>query len=127
MAEGLTHLAAALTTMLNSAGFVAGVDALSVTVTVKVNVFAIVGVPDSEPFEASARPFGNAPEVIAQVKGGEPPLTTLNAKAAYGLLTTPAGGDTALTTIGESLIFTLTGTVPVRDGLEESVTLIVIG
>jgi hypothetical protein len=73
-----------VTAMLKGADLVAGVGALSVAVTVKLKVVAIVGVPDSEPFEASIRPFGSLPDVMAHLKGGEPPLATLNAKLAYG-------------------------------------------
>ena len=55
----------------------AGGCALSVAVTVKANEPAAVGVPDSVPSAASVRPPGKAPEVTAQVNGGEPPLATL--------------------------------------------------
>ena len=53
---------------------VPGVDALSVAVTLKANGPTAVGVPESVPSEASVSPPGKAPEVIAQVNGGEPPL-----------------------------------------------------
>jgi hypothetical protein len=64
--------------MVNGIEFVAGVAKLSVTVTAKVNEPVAVGVPESEPSEASVRPVGNAPDVTVQLKGGEPPLATLN-------------------------------------------------
>jgi hypothetical protein len=60
---------------------VPGVCALSVAVTVKANGPTAVGVPESVPSEASVSPPGRAPEVIAQVNGGEPPLA-LNEKPA---------------------------------------------
>jgi hypothetical protein len=53
--------------------------ALSVAVTVKVKVPAIVGVPDSMPSGESVRPPGKVPVVTAQVHGdGEPALATAN-------------------------------------------------
>jgi hypothetical protein len=39
----------------------------------------------------------------------------------------PAGGGVGLITIGESSITRLTDRVPVRDGVEESATAIVMG
>ena len=50
---------------------------LSVAVTVKLKIPAAVGVPLSRPFELRARPPGNAPEVIANVKGAVPPLAEM--------------------------------------------------
>ena len=52
----------------------AGGCALSVTVTVNVKEPAAVGVPVSDPSAPSMRPPGKAPEVIAHVNGGEPPV-----------------------------------------------------
>jgi hypothetical protein len=60
---------------------VPGACALSVALTVKANAPTEVGVPESVPSEASVSPAGKAPEVIAQVNGGEPPLA-LNEKPA---------------------------------------------
>src|SRR6478752_6875217 len=80
----------------------AGGCALSVALTVNANAPTEVGVPESVPSEASVSPAGKAPELIAQVNGGEPPLA-LNEKPAYGLVATPAGGaGDALTTTGEA-------------------------
>src|SRR5436853_606048 len=53
---------------------VPGFCALSVAVTLKANGPMAVGVPESVPSGASASPPGKAPEVTAQVNGGEPPL-----------------------------------------------------
>ena len=43
-----------------------------VTVTVKAEVPAAVGVPATTPPEESVRPTGNAPDVTAQAYGGVP-------------------------------------------------------
>ena len=46
---------------------------VSVTVTVKLNEAAMVGVPEIKPLEDMAQPVGRAPEVIAKVYGVVPP------------------------------------------------------
>ena len=56
------------------AEFVAGVGALSVTVTVNVDMPAALGVPPTEPVLTRLRPSGSAPEVIAQLSGRNPPV-----------------------------------------------------
>jgi hypothetical protein len=49
----------------------------SVTVTVKLNVPAVVGVPVTAPVEGfNVRPGGSEPVVIANVYGGAPPVAT---------------------------------------------------
>jgi hypothetical protein len=49
--------------------------ALSVTITVKLKVPAVVGVPEIIPVDVpSVRPFGRAPAVIDQVYGSKPPV-----------------------------------------------------
>ena len=56
-------------------GSVVRVPVLSVTATVKVNVPAVVGVPESPAGgdAASFRPGGSCPEMIDQVYGCTPP------------------------------------------------------
>ena len=56
-------------------GSVVRVPVLSVTATVKVNVPAVVGVPEipAGGDEASFRPGGSCPEMIDQVYGCTPP------------------------------------------------------
>jgi hypothetical protein len=55
-----------LTVMLNDCVAVCAVE--SVTLAVKLNVPAVVGVPEIDPLaEASVRPAGNAPELMLQL------------------------------------------------------------
>ena len=63
-------------TTVNGLMAVCGVGlALSVTVTVKLNVPAVVGVPSITPVTASrVRPVGSAPTVMLQVYGVVPPV-----------------------------------------------------
>jgi hypothetical protein len=62
-----------LTVMLNDCVAVCAVE--SVTLAVKLNVPAVVGVPEIDPLaEASVRPAGNAPELMFQLYGVVPPL-----------------------------------------------------
>jgi len=68
-----------------------GVAALSVTVTVKLNVPASVGVPVREPSVPSVRPSGNAPDVSFQMSGSKPPVA-VKLKPGYTVPLTPAGG-----------------------------------
>jgi hypothetical protein len=58
---------------------VSGVGTLeSVTMTVKVKVPTVVGVPETRPVElAMLRPGGSDPAVIDQVYGGVPPVTVM--------------------------------------------------
>ena len=49
--------------------------ALSVTLTVKLEVPALVGVPEIAPLEVRFRPAGREPEATTQVYGAVPPLT----------------------------------------------------
>ena len=61
--------------MTLDSGRLAVPDALSVTVTVKLNVPGVVGEPVSAPVAAfSVTPGGNAPVVTDHVYGGVPPL-----------------------------------------------------
>jgi hypothetical protein len=62
--------------MLNDCVAVCGVGAVeSVTLTVKLNVPAVVGVPEIVPLAAaSVRPAGNVPELMLQLYGVVPPL-----------------------------------------------------
>jgi hypothetical protein len=55
-------------------GCVAETDAPSVTIAVKLNVPAIVGVPEMAPELAMLNPDGNAPLMVLQVKGGLSPV-----------------------------------------------------
>ena len=68
-----------------------GVGALSVTVTMKLNVPASVGVPLREPSVPSVRPLGNAPVISFQVSGSNPPLA-VKLYPGYTVPLTPAGG-----------------------------------
>ena len=102
-------------------------EALSVAVTVKLADPALVGVPDNDPSLPSVRPGGGAPVVTFHVKGGEPPLATVNENPGYAYVTVPAGGvGVGAITIGESATSTLTGRIPVRAGIDESATMIVM-
>jgi hypothetical protein len=62
--------------MLNDCVAVCAVGTVeSITLTVKLNVPAVVGVPEIVPLAAtSVRPAGNAPELMLQVSGVVPPL-----------------------------------------------------
>ena len=55
-------------------GAVAVCAAASVTLAVKLNVPAVVGVPEIWPAEESVSPPGSAPALTVQVKGVVPPL-----------------------------------------------------
>jgi hypothetical protein len=71
-----TGVTAAATVMLNACAAVCAVGAVeSVTFAVKLNVPAVVGVPEIVPLAAaSVRPAGNAPELMLQLYGVVPPL-----------------------------------------------------
>jgi hypothetical protein len=62
--------------MLNDCVAVCAVGAVeSVTLAVKLNVPAVVGVPEIVPLAAaSVRPAGSAPELMLQLYGVVPPL-----------------------------------------------------
>ena len=60
--------------MVSEKLFVADCDKASVTVTVKVEVPILVGVPDITPVELSVRFVGSAPEARLQTRGPTPPL-----------------------------------------------------
>lgn len=64
-----TGVTAAATVMLNDFAAVCGVGAVeSVTLAVKLNDPAVVGVPEIVPLAAaSVRPAGNAPELMLQL------------------------------------------------------------
>jgi hypothetical protein len=57
---------------------------------VKVELPAVVGVPDSTPAELSVRPAGREPEFTDQVYGVVPPVAVRVTE--YGTPTVPAGG-----------------------------------
>jgi len=67
---------AAATVMLNACVAVCRVGAVeSVTLTAKLNVPAVVGVPEIVPLAAAiVRPAGNVPELMLQLYGVVPPL-----------------------------------------------------
>ena len=60
----------------------------SVTFAVKLDVPVRVGVPLMVPAADKERPFGNAPEAIDQLYGGEPPVA--ESVCEYGAPTVPA-------------------------------------
>ena len=63
---------------------------LSLTLTVRLEVPAVVGIPLTvQLFGASVSPAGSAPVVILQVKGGFPPVTPKT--WLYGVPTIPPG------------------------------------
>jgi hypothetical protein len=53
---------------------------VSLTLTENVDVPAVVGVPEMEPFELSDKPFGSEPEVSDHVYGGTPPAAPNDAE-----------------------------------------------
>jgi hypothetical protein len=55
--------------------FVAEAPTLSVTLTVKLDVAAVVGVPLMTPAALSVNPAGNVPALTDQVNGDVPPET----------------------------------------------------
>lgn len=63
--------------------------AVSVTRTTNTESPARVGVPESEPSIASARPAGKAPDSSAHAYGGAPPLA--DSEAEYAAPITPVG------------------------------------
>jgi hypothetical protein len=64
-----------------------------VALTLKVKVFAVVGVPDSNPFADSVKPFGNPPDETANVGDGYPEALNWYWKGAP---TVPSGGEVAV-------------------------------
>src|SRR5207253_1447174 len=84
--------------MLSGAGWMVTVNVLesdvllaSLTVTVKVYLPTVVGVPVSTPLPRNVRPGGMAPEVIEKVIGEAPPI--LPTVPEYPAPTTPSGSD----------------------------------
>ena len=62
--------------MLKGSELVAGDGALlSVTVTVKLKVLMLVGVPVRDPSVPRLRPGGKLPGVVLHVSGRDPPVT----------------------------------------------------
>jgi len=95
----------------------------SVTFRPKPKPPAVVGVPAIAPVaEVNVRPGGKPPEATVHVNGAVPPET--DAIALYATPTTPSGSDVIEK---ESCGFTTSANdaLPVRDGVEESVTCIV--
>lgn len=62
--------------MLKGSELITGVGALlSVTVTVKLKVLMLVGVPVRDPSGPRLRPGGKLPGVVLHVSGRNPPVT----------------------------------------------------
>jgi hypothetical protein len=83
--------------VVNDNGAVADTDALSVTLTVKFDDPAAVGVPDIV-LPERPRPAGRVPLEMDQVYGGDPPVAS--SVCEYGTPTVPAGNEDVLITSG---------------------------
>src|SRR5579863_1758558 len=77
--------------MLNGNELGTGFGELSVTVTVKLNVPTLVGMPLSDPSLPRVTPGGRFPAVMLQVNGRNPPVVP-KVNTPYGVPATPAGG-----------------------------------
>jgi hypothetical protein len=62
-------------------GIVAVLLPASATWTVKAKVPALVGVPETEPSDASVRPAGKAPSLIVHLYGWTPPVADMPTEA----------------------------------------------
>src|SRR5581483_3375876 len=100
-------------------GAVADPDPLSVTLTVKFAVPALVGVPDITP-PPRVRPAGSDPVATDQEYGGDPPDTV--SACEYGTPTVPAGKGDALIVRAGGLIVIESGAVADPDLLSVAFT-----
>jgi hypothetical protein len=107
-----TGVTAAATVTLNAFVAVCAVGTVeSVTLAVKLNDPAVVGVPEIVPLAAaSVRPGGNAPELMLQLYGVVPPLACN--VVVYAVPTVPPGSDGAVVSVNE---FVGDGARPVPD------------
>jgi hypothetical protein len=95
----VTGVTAAATVILNDCAAVCGVGAVeSITLTVKLNVPAVVGVPEITPVDAAKlNPAGSIPALTLQLYGVVPPLACN--VVVYAVPTVPPGSDAAVVSV----------------------------